>query len=265
MFLWASLARYAKRAKLIRVLCVFIAVQSLITIPVGISMVRDSPDVFYPRIHDGPVFEYFDSSWMEHISVSEDERGFVSLLTVLTDPDDIFVFDTLDGVGNNYRVVIANDHNVFEDESLSKCNYLFAITPQYVFFRDSYSNLVTSTDMISAWALKEGDLREIFNHLALYNNYFTSVVAPVFLLVFIVMLSTQTVIMFAAVWLFGHWVKLSGTMTIKERFSVCTFASVPAGIISFFVGLFIPVIHVFVAQLLMIYFSYRAMKEYFNE
>jgi len=205
----------------------------------------------------------------------------VSSLTILTDPDDNFgldasgqlafdttgllVFDALDGEGNIYRVVIANDHNVLEDENLSNCNFLFAITPRYVFFRDSYSNLVTSTDMISAWALEEGDLREIFNHLALYNNYFTSVVAPVFLLVFAVMLSTQTVIMFAAVWLFGHWVKLSGTMSIKERFFVCTFASVPAGIISFAVGLFMPVIHVFVAQLLMIYFSYRAMKEYFNE
>jgi len=262
MFLWASLARYAKHAKLIRVLCVFFAVQGLLTIPVGISMLRDPPDVFYPRIHGGPVFEHFDSLWTDYIRVTEDERGFVSAVTVLLAPGTPFVFDSTDENGNVYRVITAGDYDVPDHEEQRDCDFLFSITPQYVFFRDSYSNLVIPTDMISAWTLEEGDLRELFNHLALYNSYFSSIVAPVFLLVFVVMLAAQAVILLAAVWFFGQWVKLSGTMTFRERFYVCTFASVPAGLIGFAVGLLVPVIHVFIAQLLMIYFSYKAMKEY---
>ena len=264
MFLWATLARYARHAKLIRVLCIFIAMQSLITIPVGISMLRDPPDIFYPRIHGGPFFEYFDTTVVDFLEVTEDDRGFVSSLRILTDsyPNDLFVFDTTDENGNVYWVVIADEYGVMPDEKLSGCDFFFAITPDYIFYRDSNSQLVIETTTVSAWALEEPDFREIFNHLALGNRYISSIVAPVFLLIFIVMLAAQTVIMLAAVWFFGQWVKLSGTMTVKERFSICALATVPAGLISFAVGLFVPIIHVFIAQLLMIYFSYKAMKEY---
>jgi len=284
MFLWASLARYAKHAKLIRVLFIFFAVQSLLTIPVGISMVRDSPDIFYPRIHGGPVFENFDSTWVDYINVIEDEQGFVSTLSILSEDENtqsnnhreeqtiqpVTVSTTTGRVDETnehdtvYRVTLAADYTLINDDRFAGCDFMFAITPQFIFYRDINSQLIIPTTLVSAWALEEGDLREIFNHLALYNSYFSSIVAPVFLLVFVIMLAAQAVMLLAAVWLFGQWVKLSGTMTVRERFSVCTFASVPAGLISFAAGLFVPVIHVFIAQLLMIYFSYKAMKEYLS-
>ena len=264
MFLWARLARYARHAKPVRVLFVFIAVQGLLTVPVGISMFRDPPDMFYPRIQGGPVFEHFDTSWTDYLNITEDERGFTAFLSVSADPGIPVIFDSKDENGDIYRVLVSDHYGVMDDIDPNNSDFMFAVTPQYVFFRDSNSHLVTPTQLISAWALEEGDLREIFNHLAFYNNYYTSIVAPVFLLVFLVMLLTQAVIMLAAVWLFGQWLKLSGTMTVRERLAVCTFASVPAGLIGFAVGLFVPIIHVFVAQLLMIYFSYKAMKEYFS-
>jgi len=285
MFLWASLARYAKHAKMFRVICVFIAVQALLTIPVGISMLRDSPDVFYPRIHGGPEFENFDYSWVDYIEITKDERGFISTLLILTAEDEQTIqpvtVTKIPGTpksGNpttgraeetnandiKYRVTLATDYTLIDDDRFAGCDYMFAITPEFIFYRDIYTQLVIPTTSVSAWALENSDFREIFNTLALYNNYYTSIIAPVFLLVFLVMLATQAVIMLAAVWLLGQWVKLSGTMTIRERFTVCTFASVPAGFIGFVIGLFVPVIHVFIAQLLMIYFSYKAMKEYFN-
>ena len=314
MFLWASLARYAKQTKLFRVICVFIAVQALLTIPVGISMLRDSPDVFYARIHGGPDFENFDSAWVDYIEITKDERGFISTLLILTPEDENEIGDE-NGQSNNYtdeqsneqsnnhpddqtlqpvtvtkipgnpkngnpntgradktnendtvyRVTIAADYTLIDDDRFAGSDFMFAITPEFIFYRDIYTQLVIPATLISAWALEDSDFREIFNHLAIYSNYYTSIVAPVFLLVFFVMLVTQTIIMLAAVWLFGQWVKLSGTMTVRERFFVCTFASVPASLISFAIGLFVPVIHAFIAQLLMIFFSYKAIKEYFNE
>ena len=267
MFIWATLAKHAKYARLSRILCVFFIVQSLVAMPVGISMLREEPAVFYPRMHGGPFFEFFDRTWNRWMVVEADENGFADNIIAAPGAEWPMTFDSFDyDREQGYRVVLAPAFDTWEAMQIDGGghHFLIAITPEYIFFRDANAHLAVPTQIVSAWAIQDMAVDELFNHLALYNRYISSIVAPVFLWVFVVFLIIQALIFVASVWLFGHWQKLSGNMTRRERFAICAFASIPAGLLAFAVGIFIPALHVLIFQLLMLYFTYKAMKEYWN-
>jgi hypothetical protein len=245
-------------------------------------------------MHGGPDWLNFDRGWAETIDVVPDNNGFTAeiyiLRTLAVSPVEGSHFTVPDRVslsqigamvypkgavhnGDSYRVIIAPHHDYIQDEIRSlrydgsgyaPADYYFVITPQYIYYRDGNASLAVPVGLVSAWALQQGNLEEIFDHLALHNRYFSSIVAPAFLWIFIVFFVSQTVIILTTVWLFGYWQKILGNMNIRERFAVCTFASVPAGILAFAVGIFFPVFHIFLFQFGMIYFTYKSMKEFFN-
>gem|GEM_PF-1484952 len=258
-----------------RVLCVFLGVVSLLTVPVGVAVMRDPPHVFYARIHDGPHWEDFDRSFAEAIHVTEDERGFIDGIyfemplrelgaanfigaSSARQPELQPSLTSYVSFAPRYNLpVLPEDHGVVD--------FHFIISPEYIFFRDGNSSLAIPTRYVSAWALREGNLEEIFDHLALHNRYFSGIVAPIFILLFAIFLFSQVVILLAAVWMFGWWQKTSGFLSWRERLAVCVFACVPAALLAFVLGLFFPVVHVFLFQFGMIYFAYKTLKEYFNE
>jgi len=247
---------------------VFLAIQSLLSVPVLFEFLRTPPDVFYPRIHGGPVFELFDSYWAPWIDVVEDEIGFTREIgapagvewPVILPGEALAAGDALESGDVTHWIVVSTFDAEFEVSDTP--GFLFMITPEYVYYLDRNAMMAVPVNRIPAWVFNEMNLREMFNHLALYNRYFSVVVMPVFLLVFVVFFVSQLLICIAAIWLFGQWRKLSGKMTVRERFSVISFASVPAGIIGMFVGFAFPVIHILIFQLIMIYVSYKAMKEF---
>jgi len=236
----------------------------MIVMPVAMVMLRDEPAVFYSRIHGGPHFQYFDQGLAEFVLVGADEAGFTDSISAPAGVVWPVALDGYDFLGAGYRVLVAARFDGWEEYGANGHQFLIAITPEYVFFRDFGASLVVPTRLIPAWVIEEMDFAEMFNHLALFNRYFSSIVAPVFLLIFVAIFVMQTLFMLAAIWLFGHWVKLSGNMTVRERFAVCSFASLPAGMLAFAVGVFIPVVHVFIFQLFMIYFTYKAIKEFWG-
>jgi hypothetical protein len=229
----------------------FAAVQCLLALPVSFIFLRTPPSELYPRIHGGPNFDYFDRSWAAQIIVHENARGF-------TDGIELVPQKLESGYG--HLVILANSFEAWAYDGLSP--YLFAVTPDYIFYRDAQSLLSVPVHLIPAWVFREMDFPELFNHLALYNHYFSAIAAPVFVLIFVVFFITQIMITAAAVWLFGQWQKLTAVMTAWDRFAICTFASIPAGLIGFVAGIALPVVHIFIFQLLMIYFAYKAMKEF---
>jgi len=285
---------------MVRVLCVFFMVQCLLTIPMSIILLRDPPHVFYPRMHGGPDWGAFNRSWVESLDILPDNNGFTRQIqirrrlsaswwtdegefrsettvtyTPLSQMNIAIYPNDMDKLRDNpYRVILAPRYDQWQDvierRSLVGLSYIagdyyLVITPEYIFYRDENSSLSVPTRLIPAWALEKGAFEEIFDHLALYNRYFSSIVAPTFVLIFVVFLIMQSLIFVAAVWLFGHWQKLSGNMTVRERFAVCTFASVPAGALGLALGILFPLFHILLFQFGMIYFSYKAMKEYLNE
>jgi len=278
MFIWASIAKHAKRASLTRVLCVFFGLVSLLTVPVGISILGDPPHVFYPRMHGGPDWDTFDRSWVDDIYVVEDERGFIEgVYWVTFDEYELQILPMMIHLSEVRRPlsVLSYEqaylghvsfipHYDFPT-SVTNAAYHFIFSPEYIFFRDATSSLVIPTHMVSAWALREVNLEEIFDHLALYNRYFSSIVAPMFIFLFATFLFSNAAIMLAAVWLFGWWQKTAGFLNWRERLAVCVFASIPAALIAFAIGLFFPIVHAFLFQFIMLYFAYKTLKEYFNE
>jgi len=228
-------------------------------------------------MHGGPDWEDFQRGFTSDIYVTEDERGFIDGIYFLTYPNEV-MRTPLHEIQNAY------DYFDFErflwDRGieavsfvprydyigwLGSVTYHFIISPEYIFYRDRNSLLAIPTNHVSAWALREGNLEEIFDHLALANRYFSGIIAPIFILLFVVFLFSQVALIVAAVWLFGWWQKTSGFLNWRARLAVCVFASVPAALISFALGLFFPLIHVFLFQFGMIYFAYKTLKEYFNE
>ena len=258
MFIWASMARQAKYATLPRVILIFFAMQILLTIPIGVALLRTEPVILYQRIHGSLNIAHFDKSWANWISVSADENGFVCQVNFLNEGARPAAFDAIH-YEKHYRILLAQSFNAQES---SYIDYTIAITPDYVFYRDSGALLAVPLNLIPAWVMKEANHGELFNHLALYNGYFTEIVIPVFLLISIVVLITQVLIFITAIWMFGHWRKLTDFMTIRERFAVCAFASVPANTAAVLIGFIAPVMHIFISQLIMIYISYKAMKEF---
>jgi len=262
LYIWASLARHARTARFSRVLCVFFMVQFLLTVPVAVAVFREPPSVMYPRMHGGPDWALFSREWADVIQVTADERGFAQGLYTPAAGHENWHIDTGSAAqGNLTRIVFAPRYDAWADTS---ANYLFVFTPEYIFYRDARTALALPLHMVSAWAVQAGDLEEIFNHLALHNRYFSGVVAPMLAMVFIVFMFSQGVIYLAAVWLFGHWQKFSGYMTARERFSVCVFAAVPAGLISMAIGIFVPMLYAFLFPFIMLLFAYKALKEYWN-
>jgi len=260
MFIWATIAKHAKYARLSRILCVFLIVQCVLSIPVAVVLLRDPPAVMYPRLHGGPMFEYFDRNWNDYIEVVPDEIGFVEEILFVGSGPILLRAD----YGFSHHVLLAPSYEYVANITDVDAHFLLAITPQYIFYRDETSMLMIPTEALPAWVIEDAYIEEIFNHLALGNRYFSGIIAPVFVMIFVVFLVMQVFIYGASVWLFGSWQKLSGNMTIKERFAVCTFASVPAVIVGLAFGLFLPIVHLFIFQLAMIYVTYKAMKEYFN-
>ena len=256
MFIWAPLARHAKYARLGRVVLVFLAVQSMLSLPVLFLFMRTPPAVFYPRVHGGPYFGAFCSQWADEVAIIEDEIGFTKILEIPNDEAASFI-------GTDSRHIVRLAQLDAEGDVLnSGGGWLFVLTPHHIFYSDENTVMTVPVNLVPAWVLQEMNLAEVFNHLALYNSYFAGIVMPVFLLVFIVFFMSQAMLTVAAIWLFGQWRKFLGSMTVKERFSVITFASVPSGVLGAAAGFFLPVIHIFIFQLVTIYISYMAMKEF---
>ena len=263
MNIWAIVAKKAKAAKFSRVILVFIAAQSLLTLPIGIWLIRDEPGVFYARIHNGPEFELFDSAWTEIINIDGDHNGFISHINIQQGVSLPVVYDYFsEDDEKRYGVIIGAPNEYEWDGWTPNYSYLFIITSEYIYYYDNNSALTVNSQFVPVWVLEDADYLELFNHLALYNRYFTSIFAPVFAIIFSIVFISQLLMYGVMVWLFGYAQKLSGNMTVSDRFKTCAFASVPAGLIGFFTGIFLPVAHIFIAQLVMIYITYKAIKEY---
>ncbi|MCL2188912.1 MAG: hypothetical protein FWC16_08335 [Defluviitaleaceae bacterium] len=223
-------------------LCVFLMVQVVLTLPVAVEFVTQPPSVMYPRLIHGGEMDWgmFDRSWVNDIRVFYDSNGFATEISGVNIP--LYISAQVSG-GDPVA---------------------FTFTNENIFYRDGQTALTLPLTMVSAWAIQEGDLAEIFDHLALHNRYFSSIVAPWILMMFMAFLISQVVIYFATVWLLGFWEKTSGSMTATERCKVCIFAAIPAALIAMVIGFILPLFHVFIFQFLMIYFAYKALKDYWN-
>lgn len=266
---WTTLAKYAKRTKLSHLICMFLIIQILVSLPLAINLIKNPPSVSYTHTHGGPVFSNFSNIWAGGVIFTSDESGFVRSMYMIDAAhfyDGNFlgrIYETYDAERDRtYVVEVAPFFSalIIEGTPLGMADYAFAITPEYIFFRDAHSSLFAPTSRIPTVVLENMDYEELFNHIVRYNNYFVRVLAPIYLQTTLIFFLLQIVLYAIIIWL--QWKKLSDNMTLAESFAVCAVSSVPAGVSAFIFGLILPVTHIMFFQLLMIYFSYKTTRNY---
>lgn len=264
MFLWESFTRKAVNARLSSALLCFFSVQILLFIPTAYSMLKTAPYEMYARIHGGPAMDGFANVGEWNVSVGETADGFVSFIRIeedtwlSTEPE---ASENTTGISTSvYAVHLSpqNDGLPGEDEP---ADYVFGITPAYAYYRDANAELVIPVEQIPAWVFKEKDLNELFNYLALNNQYFTRVLLPLILFMLLVYMIGQIVFYWAIAWLFGLMRKVSTYMTFRERFVVCVYASLPALPFGLLFGFIAPVMNIFAFELVVLYVAYKMLKD----
>jgi len=136
----------------------------------------------------------------------------------------------------------------------------FEIVDDYVVYRHGDTVLAAPFEYFPQSDFDRGDYNEIFDRLALLNNYYRDMLLPVMLLISIMlaMMLVTTSGMLAGVMGLGR--KLDHALSFGTRlrvFAVC--AWLPA-IPSMLVGFIIPIFHVFIYQLVLIYLAWRVQK-----
>jgi hypothetical protein len=147
--------------------------------------------------------------------------------------------------------------------SFDEMQFTVDITGEYVSYTDAYSSVAMPAGIIPAEVTDSPpDYKEIYNYLALYNGYFIKVLLPVTLVAGAVLFLSQAMLYFCACWLYGLTRKMTTYMTMAERFTVCVYASLPALFPGVVLGFFVPVFHLFIFELIMLFTAYKVLEVY---
>jgi hypothetical protein len=270
VFLWAVLARYAKKARAYFVWLYFISAQLLLFLPTALAQARTEPHAMYSRMHGGPSMEVFTQMQpLQELSVGETADGYIYSITI--EETQILTFqevipspeDTEDAlpVVRDYAVKVS----LWQEGLLTEpatANYVFGVTPEYVYYRDANATLAIPSTQIPAWVLNRWDFGELFNYLSLYNQYYTSFLVPTILSMLGLFMLGQGVFYWTVSWLFGQTRRMTTYMTLWERFTVCVYASIPALVPGFLFGIIMPVFNVIIFEVIVLYVAYKIMGEY---
>ena len=273
MFIFAPLARKAKHARLPRVLFYFLSMQIALMLPVAIMLMRTEPAAMHLRLYGGPVISQFSGEPDLGIAITEGPDGFIQELSISEELlyKNEYVFEAAGDSPEadtpaapethtyGLRVSEWRESLLIEDTGT---DYLFGITPQYAYYVDANSKLAIAVELLPAWVLRDLDFNELFNYLAINANYFGGQLMPVLLLVCVGFFLMQLVYYGVLALLFGLMRKTTTHMTIRERFTVAVYASLPIFPFGFLIGLALPFFHVVIFQLIVIYTTYKTINEY---
>jgi len=136
----------------------------------------------------------------------------------------------------------------------------FDIVDGYVVYSHGDTVLVAPAEYFPQSDFDRGDYNEIFDRLALLNNYYTDMLMPIMLLMslmFTLMLITISG-MLAGVMGLGR--KMEHALPFGKRLRVFAVCSWLPAIPALLVGFIIPIFHVFIYQLALIYLAWKVQK-----
>jgi len=140
----------------------------------------------------------------------------------------------------------------------------FEITDDMIFFRDTEGGrgtvLAAPLEYFPQTDFTDENTREIFNRLALLNNYYGRMLLPIVLLMFFISCVTILSLSGLLAGMMGLGRKMTHQIPISKRlriFAVCFW--LPA-IPSMIIGFIIPVFHFFIYQLLLGFLVWRVQK-----
>ncbi len=146
--------------------------------------------------------------------------------------------------------------------SFDEMQFTVDITGDYVSYTDAHSGMAMPSGIIPEDVTGGRDYKEIYNCLALYKGYYARVLLPICMAAGAVLFVSQLMLYVCACWLYGLTRKMTTYMTMPQRFAVCVYASLPAVLPGVVIGFFMPVFHLFIFQLVMLFTAYKVLEVY---
>ena len=244
---YSRLAENAERSKpgalFMSILCAVVA----LTIPVMLSLLRQRPCDMYSRILNAD----FDSLPQAHISdyltISDDGGGFIKT------PAALVKRQTLEN--GDVKVIFSETPPAAADGGI-----VLAFSPEAVVFLHGSTALAAPLNTIPLWAADECDYLEIFDRLALQNGYYGRVYLPVALVVSLACVLMVASLAVMAAGLLGMGRKLTHALPMGKRLRVFAACSWPPALVSLLAGLVVPVFHLLLFEIMLIYLAYKTQK-----
>ncbi len=136
----------------------------------------------------------------------------------------------------------------------------FGFTRHYLTYADAHTRLIMPVDSLPAWAIEERDFRELFDRLALYNGYFGRFLAPTVLLCMAIIGVMLLLFYFGIGYLMGLTRMRTHSVAYRLRVKSLLIGSAVPAALCFPIGLIMPVMHIFLFQLLAVLLGYAVLR-----
>jgi len=251
----------AKRMKKSFLLLQFIMISLILFLPLFYSVARLEPYELYSRMYG--------------ISI-DSEVNLGVLGGIILEGGNIRGEPSTD-IGNSYdnseRIrreptedvpgILVNTHfGEGELDGLDKAELWFCFSDDVVAICNNGNIITLPMSAYGDVELGERRLVDIFNDVAINNNYFGSLLIPALGLILLVLMALQIVFYLILNVVFGTFRMVSSRMSFFEKMSVLLLSSTPMAVVSMLVGFAIPTFHIIVFELAAISFAVYISKKY---
>jgi len=229
--LYWRLARQVRRARPAAVAGIAATVVALLSIPVLVSVVLLPPHQFYAQ-HYGVNLQ----------ELAELARG--NIPPVIAD-------------GDGYALAF----DIAEPRTIEGPDAALVFTPEYVQYADAQTQLILPAADLPVWVVEEAAFEEMFDRLALYNGYYQRFLFPALAMRLLIVLAMVLVYYIGIGYAMGITRLDIHRLPFKTRLKCLIVSSYPPAMLCFPIGLLMPMMHLFLFQLLAMLLGYMVLKE----
>ncbi len=251
-----KLVDVAKEYNTKKILPMVVLLIFLIVLPSVIGIVFATPTEMYGRYNSflfdkalTDINDYFNYSDLK-IEIIEDSDGYIKKINV--NESVTLGYEAFD-------IIVQQDEKEIIQNSSEYTKPTFIITENLIYFVDP--NTVMALDSINFLAslFYDMDFTEIFEIIFLSNGYFTGFLPKMIGLILI--LSIVIIILFyLAMAISFSFYSREVKLTKDEMYKLLVFNSIIPVFISFFIGIFLPTIHIFFCQMMVAYNMHVSIK-----
>lgn len=137
---------------------------------------------------------------------------------------------------------------------------IFGITPEYTYFTGAGTNMLMPVELLPQWVIDNRNQYELFDYIAIYNGYFARFLFPAWLFCAMIVFVWNATILVAVSYLLSMGRIMTHKLRFSKRMKTMLICSPLPAIVCFFIGLAVPIIHILLYQIAVLYFAYMVQK-----
>ncbi len=252
-----ELVEIAKEYSTKKTLIMVISLALIMILPSIIGVIVASPAEMYGRYYNF----LFDEALVElnnyvdyedlKIVIQENEEGYVENIEILE--ENKLGYEAIEIVVSDITEISEESTEVFVEKPT------FFITKNNIGYSDQNRVMWLPKEYFFASTFYEMNFTEVFEKIFLYNGYFTTYLP---MIIFLIIAILTVIIFFSYVSMgiaFNFYLK-KFKLSKKEVYKLLILASIVPAIISFFIGLLLPTIHIFLCQMMIVYNMHTTIK-----